>query len=422
MRKSFCHLVILLLFTTFMACKPKTITDVQPVKTTPPKTIILALDGGGIKGIIPAIFVKSIEDSLQNKQSYELFDLIGGTSTGGIISVALTSPNHVVQNGKYPFTGKAIVDIYKYDGDKIFVAQCSSLDLTCRAEYAEYVAHGTGSHTNKGIQPYMQRLLGPTTKLTDTRNFIAGLNGKVKQMFTTSYTVNSTGDVVTYPQNGKDFGPYLFNWFDAHNSIKDDYYVWEAGRGTSAAPTYFPIARAGGNANGHSPAAERWVVDGGMMSNDPALWGVTEALRTGIAKRLEDIVVISLGTGIYPGSAGIGINNNKGISVPAYGNWGTSPWLITPMYDLKGRENDRGTMIEITLNAVQLVTNSQLNAMKIAGLTYYRLEPTLTSSQSQMDNISPFNIASLEVTAKSYLQSGEGKKIMQDIVTLLRNN
>jgi hypothetical protein len=425
MKNSLYYLITMLICTVYISCEPKATAVTTDVETSTPKTIILAIDGGGIKGIIPAIFVQAIEDSIQNKQSYQLFDLIGGTSTGGIITVALTSPNNQVKNGKYPFTGKAIVDIYKNDGDKIFVPQCSKIDLKCKAEYAKYVAHGTGSQSNKGIQPYMKSLLGPAKKLSDSKKFIEGLKGRVKQMFTTSYTVNSTGGVIPKPQERKDFGPYLFNWFDAtnpNNGAKDDYYVWEAGRGTSAAPTYFPIARAGGNANGHSPAAERWVVDGGMMSNDPALWGVTEALRTGIAKSLEDIVVISLGTGIYPGGTGIGINNNTGIGVPSFGNWGTSPWLATPMYNLEGKENDRGTMVEIILDAVQLVTDSQLEAMKKGGLTYYRLEPVLTSGESQMDNIKPANITALENTARNYIQSGEGKQIMQEIVTFLRNN
>lgn len=427
MKKSILYSMVYILCTLIAACQPKP-TSENPVteeETTTPKTIILAIDGGGIKGIIPAIFVEAIEDSLGNKQSYQLFDVIGGTSTGGILTVGLTSPNQKVNNGKYPFTGKALVDIYKNDGKKIFVAQCYGIDKKCELEYAKYVAHGTGSDSDKGIQPFMMNLLGPTTKLTDTKKFITNLNGRVKQMFTTCYTVNSTGDVVKNPQQGKDFGPYLFNWFDAantNNSGKDDYYVWEAGRGTSAAPTYFPIARAGGNANGHSPAAERWVVDGGMMSNDPAVWGVTEALRTGIAKRLEDIVVISLGTGLYNGGAGVGINNNTGIGVPAFGNWGVNPWLVSSMYDLEGYDNNGGTMINIILDAVQLVTDQQLNAMKTAGLTYLRLEPSIKESQSHMDNIKPANIQSLENTAKAYIQTGEGKKIMQEIVTLLRNN
>ncbi|WP_340202929.1 patatin-like phospholipase family protein [Ascidiimonas sp. W6] len=418
------YMIFLFLALLVISCDPKLEPVIQKpaIETTTPKTIVLAIDGGGIKGIIPAIFVKAIEDSLNNTQSYKLYDLIGGTSTGGIISVALTSPNMVVQNGKYPFTGSAVVDIYKKNGKKIFVAQCSPFNPVCRSEYAAYVAHGTGSHSHDGIEPYMQSLLGATTKLSDTKKFIAGLNGRVKQMFTTSYTVNSTGSVVKNPQLGTDYGPYLFNWYDAEKATKDNYYVWEAGRGTSAAPTYFPIARAGGNANGHSPAAERWVVDGGMMSNDPSLWGVTEALRTGLAKKLEDIVVISLGTGLYPGGAGIGVNNNTGFGAPAFGNWGTAPWLGERLYNLEGKKNDRGTMVEIILDAVQLVTDKQMNMLRAGGLTYHHLEPTLTAGQSQMDNIDPANITSLENTANAYIKSGEGKKIMNEIVTLLRNN
>jgi uncharacterized protein len=49
---------------------------------------ILAIDGGGIKGVVPASFLASIEESLPNTIA-AYFDLIVGTSTGGIIALAL---------------------------------------------------------------------------------------------------------------------------------------------------------------------------------------------------------------------------------------------------------------------------------------------------------------------------------------------
>ncbi len=84
------------------------------------------------------------------------------------------------------------------------------------------------------------------------------------------------------------------------------------------------------------------------MSNNPAIWGVTEALRTGIASRLEDIIVISLGTGIYEGGAGVGIDSNavKDI-VPKQGNWSTLPWMVEKLDDLEGSDHSRGVLISI---------------------------------------------------------------------------
>ncbi|WP_316367421.1 patatin-like phospholipase family protein [Candidatus Thiodiazotropha sp. CDECU1] len=374
------------------------------------KTIILAIDGGGIKGVIPAIFIQHIESSLR-KPSYQLFDLIGGTSTGGIISAALTTPKKTTG---HPYTAEEIVNIYSHDGGKIFLAQDCKVEL-CATYYAD---NGRGD----GVEPYLQKMYGPDVSLVNSRDKMQSLAGnRVKHMFTTSYIVNNSQKNVAKPVRGENFGPYLFNWFDAVNSpANDNYYVWEAARGTSAAPTYFPIANVGGKTFPRSAAANKWVVDGGTMSNNPATWGVTEALRTGMASRLEDIIVISLGTGIYEGGAGVGINSNAVTDiVPVGGNWSTTPWMVEKLDDLEGTDHNRGVLMSIVLDAVQTVTHSQLTALKQAGLKYYRLEPELTYAQSHMDNIHPRNIQSLIATANAYIK-GEGAEIFKAILNDLQ--
>ncbi len=370
------------------------------------KIIILAIDGGGIKGVIPATFIRHIESVLK-RPSYQLFDLIGGTSTGGIITAALTTPRETTGQ---PYTAAEIVDIYSNDGGKIFLAQDHGIEQS--ATY--YADNGNGG----GVEPYMQKMYGPDLSLASSRNKMQSLAGnRVRHMFTTSYIVNNSQDKIAKPVRGENFGPYLFNWFDAaNNPASDNYHVWEAARGTSAAPTFFPIANVGGKTHPRSAAANRWVVDGGTMSNNPATWGVTEALRTGMASRLEDITVISLGTGIYAGGAGVGINSNAipGI-VPVNGNWNSIPWMVEKLDDLEGADHNRGVLMSIVLDAVQTVTNSQLTALKQAGLKYYRLEPELTYAQSHMDNIHPSNIQSLIATADAYI-TGEGAEVFEGVL------
>ncbi len=56
------------------------------------KVTILAIDGGGIRGIIPAYIINQIENNF-NMRCYSLFDIIGGTSTGAILTAGLTTPN-----------------------------------------------------------------------------------------------------------------------------------------------------------------------------------------------------------------------------------------------------------------------------------------------------------------------------------------
>lgn len=370
------------------------------------KVVILTVDGGGIKGIIPAYFLNELESRL-NKSCYELFDMIGGTSTGGIIATGLTSPI----NGNKPFTAQEVLNIYQNDGSKIFVPQ-ESLIPDCYAQY--YGDDGNGN----GIEPYLQQQFGMGT-LSAAQANMKTLNGRTKHVFTTSYTINSSGNTIPNPVLGQDYGPYLFNWMDATNAAVDDYKVWEAARATSAAPTYFPVGNVGGGQNSNSNAQERWVLDGGVMSNNPAIWAVTEAFRTGLATSLSDIVLISLGTGTYACGAGL-VTAHQGDPDPDNGNWGYMPWITSDLEDLSGNDNGRGAVVNIITESVQLVSGQQLQALTASGLTYYRLEPPIIQGQTHMDNIDPGNIDSLIATASEYLiDNGTGEKTFNAIVDLL---
>lgn len=356
------------------------------------KTIILAVDGGGIKGVIPAYILSQLEKDLNNTPCYQKFDMVGGTSTGGIIACALTSP---IVNNQYPMTAKQVLGMYQHNGNQIFVSQGSGDD------YALY--YGDDGNGN-GIEPFLQKVLGDTT-LKDAAANMKALGGKTKHVFTTCYTINSSGNAISQPVAGQDYGPYLFNWFDAAQNTGDNYAVWEAARGTSAAPTYFPVAQVGGGSAPRSGADSRWVVDGGVMSNNPAIWAISEAFRTGAATSLSDLVVISLGTGTYVGGAGL-VTNHQGLPDPDDGNWGYYPWVGSDLKNLNGVENGRGAIINIITESVQLVSGKQMLAFAKSGLQYFRLEPTISKAQSQMDNISTANIQSLLNTAQSYIGTG----------------
>ena len=370
------------------------------------KIVILTVDGGGIKGIIPSYFLAQIERYL-NKSCYKMFDIIGGTSTGGIIATALTSP----VNGQVPLTAEEVLGIYRNDGAQIFVSQQGFIPDDYRALY--YSDDGSGN----GIEPYLQKKYGSDTLNDAKLNMENNLKGRTKHVFTTSYTINSNGNAIPNPVLGKDYGPYLFNWLDASKNEFDDYKVWEAARATSAAPTYFPVANLGGGQGVNSAAGERWALDGGVMSNNPTIWAISEAFRTKLATSLNDIVVVSLGTGSYPCGAGL-VTNDQGLPDPDYGNWGFLPWLVSDLDDLSGTENSRGAIINIITESVQMVSNQQMEALKSSGLLYYRLEPKITREQSKMDNIDVSNIASLIDTAAEYL-NGEGRDTLKAILLAL---
>ncbi|MDJ0736642.1 MAG: patatin-like phospholipase family protein [Nostocaceae cyanobacterium] len=81
------------------------------------KTIkILSIDGGGIRGIIPAVILSEIEEKT-GKRIAELFDFIAGTSTGGILTLGLTKPD---AQGQPQYTANHLIKLYEIEGKKIF--------------------------------------------------------------------------------------------------------------------------------------------------------------------------------------------------------------------------------------------------------------------------------------------------------------
>src|SRR4051794_6908142 len=70
---------------------------------------ILTIDGGGIRGIIPATVLREI---LQGLRAQDVFHMIAGTSTGGILACALAKPE--------PHAPQELIDLYVRHGGEIF--------------------------------------------------------------------------------------------------------------------------------------------------------------------------------------------------------------------------------------------------------------------------------------------------------------
>src|SRR3954469_18377138 len=81
------------------------------VATTVPVMRVLSIDGGGIRGVIPALVLTELERRA-GRRTFELFDLIAGTSTGGILACALCAPD--------PLPASQLVGLYEERGPDIF--------------------------------------------------------------------------------------------------------------------------------------------------------------------------------------------------------------------------------------------------------------------------------------------------------------
>lgn len=206
---------------------------------------ILALDGGGIKGLFSAAFLSKLEDDLNTKIT-DHFDLIVGTSTGGIIALGLGL-------GLSP---KDLVEFYFTKGHQIFqkIPLWTALRNLLFAKYSGETIESVFQEE----KCFGNKLLGESKK----------------RLVIPSYNID-TNDV------------YVFKTAH-HERFKRDYKVpaWKIARATSAAPTFFPISN---NVDGIR------LVDGGVWANNPAMVGLFEAIAV-LDIPLPEVRIFSVGT------------------------------------------------------------------------------------------------------------------------------
>lgn len=216
---------------------------------------ILSIDGGGIRGLIPALALVRIEE-LTSKPIAELFDLIAGTSTGGILAAGLCVP---AEDGRGPrFRASDLVDLYRLHGREIFSSSLlrKIVSLVYGPEYSP-----------RNLESQLKEKLG-TTRLADA----------VTGLLITSYDMRE-GEA------------WFFSRSVARQKKDHDYQLWEVARATSAAPTYFPPF--------HLPNAEgATLVDGGVFANNPVMCAWVDAHEGSDAS--PDSMILSLGTGSVP--------------------------------------------------------------------------------------------------------------------------
>ncbi len=205
---------------------------------------VLALDGGGVRGIFTAALLAGFEDDIEGSVLGH-FDLVVGTSTGGIIALGLGA-------GLSP---RDILEFYISEKDRIFANR-----LGWRTLRQLFVAkHRSGR-----------------------------LEAAVRRIFRTTLLGESKVPLVIPAYNLGENDVYLFKT-PHHPRLKRDHKVpmWAVAMATCAAPTFFPSFRL--------PADQVRLVDGGVWANNPAMVGVTEAVSM-FGQRLEDVRVLSLGT------------------------------------------------------------------------------------------------------------------------------
>lgn len=212
---------------------------------------ILSLDGGGIMGAFTASVLAAFEERTQQR-IVEHFDLITGTSTGGLIAIALGMGVGTQQ----------ILSFYKDQGPEIFPS---------------------GGFLGGWIRE-VRHLFGPKFSTDQLRKAIESVVGDKK--------LGDSRCRLVIPAYDVDQGRvYLFKTAH-HPRFQVDVKVpaVDVALATSAAPTYFPA---------HEVAWHGTYIDGGVWANCPVMVGVTEALDF-LGQDPQDVHLLSISTTNYP--------------------------------------------------------------------------------------------------------------------------
>jgi patatin-like phospholipase/acyl hydrolase len=237
---------------------------------------VLAIDGGGIRGIIPATVLADLE-LRAGRPVAELFDLIAGTSTGGILALALTAPG---EDGRPRFRAHELPGLYAQEGPEIF-----------HRSVFHRIRSGGGTLDERYPSDGLRRVLG--------RYF-----GELRLSQALAEVL-----ITAYETEGR--RPFFFRRSGARQEAAADFPMRDVAHATSAAPTYFEAVRLG----------ELSLIDGGVFAVNPAMCALAEVVARGGEQ--EDVLMVSLGTGTL----------NRPLPWKQIRDWGRLEWA-QPVIDV----------------------------------------------------------------------------------------
>jgi len=236
----------------------------------------------------------------------QMFDLIAGTSTGGILALGLVRPD---ENGRASFSAEEMATIYERDGPRIF-------SRNFWHKLRSFGAIGDQKYPSKGVDEVLMRCFGETR-----------LSESLTNVIVPSYEIERRI-------------PFFFKSQSALKYATHDFPMWQVARATSAAPTYFEPARIDASRPG-----DYWaLIDGGLFANNPAACALVEA-RTQYPEA-KNYVVCSLGTGAL----------TRRIAYDDARHWGLARWAKP--------------VLDIALDSVSETVDYQLKQLLPAGSYY----------------------------------------------------
>ena len=333
---------------------------------------VLSIDGGGIRGIIPAQVLVGLEAILKEEfpdapRIADHFDLVAGTSTGGILACGLLVPNDANSNDVEntntsideghaisEYTASDLLQMYFEKGGEIFDA---SLYHTLRSAGGWTDSKYRADTLERVLKEYFGDLL---------------LSDLLRPCLLTSYDISRRK-------------AHFFRQHTAQRKSSHDFYVRDAIRGTSAAPTFFEPAYVRSEADVPFP-----LIDGGLFANNPTACALAEAIGRRFKKKLDEIAILSLGTGSF----------KQPYDYQQAKDWGTAGWILP--------------LVDMMMSGVGETTHYQI-AQIFHGIGkeahYLRLDATFTKNPLEpapdLDDASEKNIRKLSSFGRELADSSE---------------
>lgn len=284
---------------------------------------ILCIDGGGMRGIIPATFLEKLE-TLTGKGTAELFDIAVGTSTGSILSVGLNVPSEEDPT-KPRYSALDFVHMYQNLGSQIF-------------------------HKKKKLFKMLDGVTHPTYDAVGYEKILSDYFGE-------STLKDLLSEVAVPSIELEDMRMHVFSKAKASKSDSDNFHVRNVIRAATAAPTYFPsapIASVDSKVKGT-------FLDAGVSTNNP---GTLAFAETSTLSENRPCIYVSMGTGQIV----------KPLNVAKASNWGELEW-IKSIFDLQSDAQSSYT---------EAVVKEILSGKE--GSTYHRYQIDLHDLPQNMDD------------------------------------
>ncbi|XP_068641241.1 patatin-like protein 1 [Aristolochia californica] len=277
------------------------------------KITVLSIDGGGIRGIIPATILSFLESKLQELDGEEAriadyFDVIAGTSTGSLVTAMLAAPGH---NGRPLVVAKDIIPFYLKFSPVIFPQ--------CIGQFSSIITK-------------LKVLLGPKYDGKNLRKVTRDTLGGLRLHETITNVVIPTFDI-------KKLQPIVFSSYEAVNDSSKDALLSDICIGSSSAPTYLP-AHYFETKDSKSNVKEFNLIDGAIAANNPTSVAVRLLMSESLKAKVDYLpsntvdygrfLVISLGTGTS--------KKEMKYNAKMASKWGVLDWLYThggsPLIDM----------------------------------------------------------------------------------------